>query len=151
MRALDFAVQGRGSGTDLDVSDTHVEQVPMKRRAEFLTVVRLNILDLKRQLREDVFHELDRDLLVVARIGPQNPQSRAVIDCDAEGRNASSSRFSQVAQCISRRISRPLVVGGRGVVSRSVSTGSVCVCSAKDAGSRLRLSLWGGCARHRTG
>lgn len=36
MRAFGFAGQARGSGTDLDVSDAHVEQVPMKRRAEFL-------------------------------------------------------------------------------------------------------------------
>ncbi|WP_317829286.1 hypothetical protein [Rhodococcus sp. IEGM 1318] len=78
--------------------DTHVEQVPVECRAEFLTVVRLDLLDLERQLREDVVDELNRDLLVVARIGPQNPQSSAVIDCGAEGSNASSFLFDQVAQ-----------------------------------------------------
>ena len=72
--------------------------ISMKRRAEFLAVVRLDLLDLERQLREDVVDELNRDLLVVARVGPQNPQSHAVIDCGAEGSNASSFLFSQVAQ-----------------------------------------------------
>lgn len=81
MRALDFAVQARSSGTDLDMSNTHVDQVPLKRRAEFLAVVRLKSLDLERQLREYVIDELNRDLLIVARIGAQDPQSSAVIDC----------------------------------------------------------------------
>ncbi|MDJ0105514.1 hypothetical protein QM646_03800 [Rhodococcus erythropolis] len=35
MRVLDFAVQVRGSGTDLDVSGAHVEEVPVERRAEY--------------------------------------------------------------------------------------------------------------------
>ena len=98
MRAFHFAVQAWGSGTDLDVSDAHVEEVPMKGRAEFLAVVRLDFLDLERQSREGVIDELDRDLLIVARIGAQDPQSHAVIDCGAEGSNASSFLFSQVAQ-----------------------------------------------------
>lgn len=73
MRALDFAVQARGSGSDLDVSDAHVEQVPVEGRAEFLAVVRVDRLDLQRQIREDVVDELNRDLLVVARVRPQKP------------------------------------------------------------------------------
>ena len=68
MRAPDFAVQARGSGTNLDVPDAHVEQVPMKRRAELLTVVRLDFLDLERQLRKKVVDELNCDLLIVARV-----------------------------------------------------------------------------------
>ena len=70
MRALDFAVQAWGSGSDLDVPDALVEQVPMKRRAEFLAVVRVDFLDLERQFREDVIDELNRDFLVVARVSP---------------------------------------------------------------------------------
>ena len=70
MRAFHFADQTWSSGTDLDVPDAHVEQVPMKRRAEFLAVVRLDLLDLERQLREDVIDELNRDFLVVARVSP---------------------------------------------------------------------------------
>ena len=70
----------------------------MESRAELLAVVGLDLLDLERQLREDVIDELDRDFLVVAWIGAQDPQSSAVIDSGAEGSNASSSRFDQVAQ-----------------------------------------------------
>lgn len=78
MRALHFAVQTWSSGTDLDVPDAHVEQVPVERQTEFLAVVRLDLLDLERQLRQNMITELNRDLLIVARIGTQDPQSRAV-------------------------------------------------------------------------
>ncbi len=75
LRAFDFAFQSRGSGTDLDVSDAHVEQVSMKRRAEFLAVVRVDLLDLERQFREDVIDEFrsrtsDRCAWQVPIVGP---------------------------------------------------------------------------------
>lgn len=66
--AFHFAVQSWSSGADIDVSNAHVEQVPMKRRAEFLAVVRLNFLDLERQLRGDAIDKLNRYLQVVARV-----------------------------------------------------------------------------------
>ena len=125
MRALDFAVQARGSRSDLDVSDAYVDQVPVERRAEFLTVVRLDLLDLERQFREDVIDELDRDLLIVARIGAQDQQSRAVIDC---GVLVVTLLLSGLTKWLNE-YPRPPAIGGRGIVSRSVSTGSAYVCN----------------------
>lgn len=65
VRSLRLAVQTRCPGSDLDVADAFVEQVSVECPPEFLAVVGLNLLDLERQLREDVVEELDRDVLVV--------------------------------------------------------------------------------------
>lgn len=78
--SLDLAVQPRGAGLDADVSDALVEQVPVECGAEFLAVVGLDLLDLERQLGEDVVDELDGGLLVVARVGAEDPEPGAVID-----------------------------------------------------------------------
>ena len=66
MGSFDLAVEACGAGSDLDVVEALVEQVPVERLPESGTVVCLDSFDLEWQLGEDVVEELDRGLLVVA-------------------------------------------------------------------------------------
>ena len=56
------------------------EHVPVELRLELGAVVGLDHLDAERQLLQDVVEELDRGLLVVARVDPQHPEPGAVVD-----------------------------------------------------------------------
>ncbi|MFB7224587.1 hypothetical protein [Streptomyces sp. NPDC056227] len=87
--SFDLAVQPRCPGLDVHVADPLVEQVPVERCAEFLTVVGLDLLDGKRQLGQYVVDELDRGLLVVARVGAQDAEPGAVVDGRCTGSSAS--------------------------------------------------------------
>lgn len=78
--SLYLPVQTGGAGADLDVADALVEQVPVECLPELLTVVGLYLLNLEWQFREHVIDELDRGLLVVARVGAQDPDAGAVVD-----------------------------------------------------------------------
>ena len=77
---LNFSVQPGCAGSDLDVIDALVQQVPVERLPELLPVVGVHLVDLEWQLREYVVDELDRGLLVVAGICAQYPDASAVID-----------------------------------------------------------------------
>lgn len=57
-----------------------VEQMPVESLPAFLTVVGLYLLGLERWRRENMISELDRDLLVVARVGTQHSDASVVID-----------------------------------------------------------------------
>jgi hypothetical protein len=62
------------------VPDAAVEQVPVERRLEFGSVVRLDHLDPERKLIQQEVGELDRGLLVELVVDPQHPQPGAVVD-----------------------------------------------------------------------
>ncbi len=74
---LHLAVQARSARADPDVPDALIDQVPVEGGAELLAVVGLDLLDAEGQFRQDVVDELDRGLLVVARVGAQDPQPGA--------------------------------------------------------------------------
>lgn len=125
MRTFDLPFN-RVCGPDLHVSDAFVEQVPVEGAAELLPVVCLYLLDLEREFGQDVIDELDRDPLVVAGIGTQNPQERAAVDrralVVAHLLRGLSQGFNEL------NIDLQLVAGT--FASRSASTGSACVSDA---------------------
>ena len=51
-------------GSDVDMADGLVEDVPVEAGLEFRAVVVLGLLDLEGQPRQDVVQELDRGFLV---------------------------------------------------------------------------------------
>lgn len=77
---LNLPVQSGRAGPNSDVADALVEQVPVEQLPELLTVVGLDLLNLERQLREYAIDELGRGLLIVARVGTQNPDAGAATD-----------------------------------------------------------------------
>jgi hypothetical protein len=78
--SLHFAVEPMRARPDADVADAFVDQVPVERGAEPLAVVGLYLVDVEWQLGQHVVDEGDGGDLLVARVGPQDPQSGAVID-----------------------------------------------------------------------
>ncbi len=74
---LHLAVQARSARADPAVCDALIEQMPGEGRPEFLAVVGLDLLDAERQFGQDTVDERDRGLLVVARVGAQDPQPGA--------------------------------------------------------------------------
>jgi hypothetical protein len=77
---LNLPIEPRGLGLDVNVADASIEDVPMEGALELGTVVGLNALDGERQLLEHVVDELNRRLLVVARIDTQHSYTGAVVD-----------------------------------------------------------------------
>src|SRR2546429_5577773 len=75
MRALDLAVEAWRRGSDVDVLEALIEQVPMEAGLELGAVVGLDLHDLERQLLEDVVDKADSGLLVQALVDPQNAQA----------------------------------------------------------------------------
>lgn len=80
MGTFDLAIEPGGGRFDIDVIDALIEQVPVEDLPELFAVIGLDLLDLERQFREHMVDEPDRSLLVMGRIGPQHPQSSAVIN-----------------------------------------------------------------------
>jgi hypothetical protein len=81
--SLDFLVEPRRGGSDVDVSNALVEHVIVERPLKFGTVVRLDLLDLEGQTFEQVVRELDGRLLVVLGVDAKHPHPhpRAVVGC----------------------------------------------------------------------
>ena len=104
MGSLYLAVEPGCAGLDVDVVDAPVQHVPVKRRGELRTVVGLDRLDGERQLGQDVAEELDRGLLVVARVDLEDPQPGAVVD---------RGELVELPAAADRRDLRP-APGGRG-------------------------------------
>ena len=65
---------------DPDVADAFVEQVPVERGPELLAVVGLDLVDGEGQFGQYVVDEGVGCWLVVARVGPQHAEPRAVVD-----------------------------------------------------------------------
>ena len=70
---LDLAVQPRRRRLDADMTDPTVQHVVVELRSELGTVIRLDHLDLERQLLEHVVEEPDRALLVEPIVDPEHP------------------------------------------------------------------------------
>jgi hypothetical protein len=64
MRPFDFAVEPRRSGTDVDVLDAFVQEVPVEASLELGSIVGLDIHDFERQLLEDIVDKPDSGLLI---------------------------------------------------------------------------------------
>lgn len=62
------------------MADAFVEQMPVEGLPELGPVVGLHLLDLERQLRQDMVDELDRGLLAVLRVCPEHRRPGAVVD-----------------------------------------------------------------------
>ena len=75
MRALDFPVEPRGAGLDVDVAGAFVQHMPVETGAELDAVVGLDDLDPEREPLQQVVQELDGGLLVELGIDPQDPQA----------------------------------------------------------------------------
>jgi hypothetical protein len=61
--SLDLAVQLRGSGPDISMSDTPVFNMPMELRLELMATIGSDLLDTKRELGDDVVNKGNRVLL----------------------------------------------------------------------------------------
>jgi hypothetical protein len=111
--SLHFAVEPMRARPDADVADAFVDQVPVERGAEPLAVVGLYLVDVEWQLGQHVVDEGDGGDLLVAGVGPQDPQSGAVIDRGvlvvappAALRPSGSMNLTSACRCFSYRFQR---------------------------------------------